>query len=219
MGLQEGVRINIEVLNRFHDYMIAFLILILSFVTYIFIYVSLSLYSDKVSMDRHFLESVWTVAPMFVLIFMAFPSMYLLYLLEEFSFPSVSVKVIGHQWYWEYQYSDLDSSYSFDSYILQDTNSFHNLDVDSRLVLPGHVDILFLVTSADVLHSWTVPTLGIKVDAIPGRLNYLSTCSLRSGVFYGQCSEICGANHRFIPIVVEFTSIEYFLSHISGLFN
>jgi cytochrome c oxidase subunit 2 len=159
------------------------------------------------------------VAPIFVLIFIAFPSIYLLYLLEEFSFPSVSVKVIGHQWYWEYQYFDLGSSFSFDSYMLQDSNSFHNLDVDSRLVVPGHVDILFLVTSADVLHSWTVPTLGIKVDAIPGRLNYLSTCSLRSGVFYGQCREICGANHRFMPIVIEFTSIEYFLSYISNLFN
>jgi cytochrome c oxidase subunit 2 len=89
--------------------------------------------------------------------------------------------------------------------------------VDNRLVLPTLANILFLVTSADVLHSWTVPSLGIKVDACPGRLNYLTTITSYSGVYFGQCREICGSNHRFMPIVVEFVPIENYLSHISTL--
>jgi cytochrome c oxidase subunit 2 len=91
---------------------------------------------------------------------------------------------------------------------------YYTLDVDCRLVLPSLVGVLFLVTSADVLHSWTVPSLGIKVDACPGRLNYLSTVSLYSGVFYGQCREICGSNHSFIPVVLEFVPISYYLSFL-----
>lgn len=94
---------------------------------------------------------------------------------------------------------------------------FYSLDVDNRLVLPSLSTILFLITSADVIHSWTVPTLGIKADAIPGRLNYLSTVIPFSGVYYGQCSEICGSNHRFIPIVLEVVPVSNFLNHISFL--
>jgi len=110
------------------------------------------------------------------------------------------------------------STRSFDSYMVHsnDTNNmFYTLDVDNRLVLPSLVNILFLVTSADVLHSWTVPSLGIKADAIPGRLNYLTSMSNYSGVFYGQCSEICGSNHRLMPIVVEFVPVPYFLNSLS----
>jgi cytochrome c oxidase subunit 2 len=94
---------------------------------------------------------------------------------------------------------------------------FYSLDVDNRLVLPTMSRILFLVTSADVIHSWTVPSLGIKVDAIPGRLNYLTSRTLYSGVYYGQCSEICGSNHRFMPIVVEFVPMSSYISYISTL--
>lgn len=94
---------------------------------------------------------------------------------------------------------------------------YHNLDVDNRLVLPINSNILFLVTSADVLHSWTVPSLGLKVDSIPGRLNYLSTFVMNSGVYYGQCSEICGSNHRFMPIVVEFVPMDSFLVYMSNV--
>jgi cytochrome c oxidase subunit 2 len=157
---------------------------------------------------------------MFILLFIAFPSLLILYLIEEISSPRVSIKVIGHQWYWEYQYFNSWFNYSFDSYIISDSDLYpiyHNLDVDNRLVLPTNSNILFLVTSSDVLHSWTVPSLGLKVDSIPGRLNYLSTLVVNSGVYYGQCREICGSNHRFMPIVVEFVPIEYFISYIRVL--
>lgn len=220
-NLQEGSTVTIELLNYFHDYMIIFLVLILSFVTYLFIYVMFSPYFDKYTMDSHFLETVWTVVPIVLLLFIAFPSLYLLYLMEEISSPALSVKVVGHQWYWEYQYFNSWLNYTFDSYIVQESSSdfpiYHNLDVDNRLVLPTMANILFLITSADVLHSWTIPALGIKVDSIPGRLNYLTTLVPNSGVYFGQCSEICGSNHRFMPIVLEFVPMNYFLNHISSL--
>jgi cytochrome c oxidase subunit 2 len=220
LNLQEGIRVTIELLNYFHDYMIVILILIITFVTYMFGYVSVSPHIDKYTVDSHILETVWTVVPMFILLFIAFPSLYLLYLIEEVSKPSLSVKVVGHQWYWEYQYSNSWFNHSFDSYIVQelrDAPLFYNLDVDNRLVLPTLANILFLITSADVLHSWTVPTLGIKVDACPGRLNYLTAKTMYSGVYYGQCREICGSNHSFIPIVLEFVPMRNYLSYIRTL--
>ncbi len=220
LGLQEGLTSVIEGLNYFHDYIISILLLILFTVTYLFLYVISSPRLDKVTVDSHVLETVWTVVPIVILLFMAFPSLYLLYLMEDVVSPSVSIKVIGHQWYWEYQYSTSWFNYSFDSYMIHDSSSFplyYCLDVDNRLVLPTYSNILFLVTSADVLHSWTVPTLGFKVDACPGRLNYISSIVSVSGVYYGQCREICGSNHRFIPIVLEFIPLSNYVSYLSTL--
>jgi len=148
---------------------------------------------------------------------MAFPSLFLLYLIEDSSGSRLIIKVVGHQWYWEYQYSSSFFSNSFDSYMLHESGSyvlFHALDVDNRLVLPISTNILFLITSADVLHSWTVPRLGVKTDAIPGRLNSLIARVSDYGVYYGQCREICGSNHRYMPIVLEFVSSEGFLKHV-----
>lgn len=220
LNFQEGVTVIIELLNYFHDFLIVILVLIITFVTYILLFVTFNPYSDKYTMDSHFLETVWTVIPIFILLIIAFPSLYLLYLIEDISKPALTVKVVGHQWYWEYQYSNSWFNYSFDSYMVYENTEiplFYSLDVDNRLVLPTISSILFLVTSADVIHSWTVPSLGIKCDAIPGRLNYLTTSTLYSGVYYGQCSEICGSNHSFIPIVVEFIPIESYISYISTL--
>jgi cytochrome c oxidase subunit 2 len=198
------------------------LIFILFFVSYIFAWVLLCSKQDKFTFDSHSLEFFWTVLPIVILLFMAFPSLYLLYLIEEFSSPSLSVKVVGHQWYWEYQFSSSWFVHRFDSYIVYSKADplvplFHALDVDNRLVLPTLSPILFLVTSADVLHSWTVPVLGIKVDACPGRLNYLTSSSSYSGVYYGQCSEICGSNHSLMPIVVEFVPMDSYLGYVSSL--
>jgi cytochrome c oxidase subunit 2 len=220
LNFQEGVSVIIELLNYFHDFLIVVLILIMTFVTYMLVYVTFNPYIDKYTIDSHFLETVWTVIPMFILLIIAFPSLYLLYLIEDISKPSLTIKVVGHQWYWEYQYSNSWFNYTFDSYMVYENSEmplFYSLDVDNRLVLPTMSRILFLVTSADVIHSWTVPSLGIKVDAIPGRLNYLTSRTLYSGVYYGQCSEICGSNHRFIPIVVEFVPMSSYISYISTL--
>lgn len=220
LNLQEGIRSTIEMLNYFHDYIMFILIFILLFVTYLFIWILYTPLLDKYTFDSHSLETFWTVFPMLVLLFIAFPSLYLLYLIEESTSPSLTVKVVGHQWYWEYQYSNSWFSYSFDSYLVYSKPSFplfYALDVDNRLILPTLTNILFLVTSADVLHSWTVPVLGIKVDACPGRLNYLTTLSPYSGIYYGQCREICGSNHSLMPIVLEFVPISSYLNYVSSL--
>jgi len=222
LNFQEGMRSTIEILNYFHDYMILILIFILLFVTYLFLYILSSSLLDKYTFDSHSLETFWTVFPIIILLFIAFPSLYLLYLIEESSSPSLTVKVVGHQWYWEYQYSNSWFSYTFDSYLVYSkplSVLFYALDVDNRLVLPTLTHILFLVTSADVLHSWAIPSLGIKMDACPGRLNYVTSLIPYSGIFYGQCREICGSNHSLMPIVLELVPMSSYLKHVSLLLS
>jgi len=151
---------------------------------------------------------------------MAVPRLHALYAREDAASPALVVKIIGHQWYWEYEYSTGWVDVRFDSYIAHERSSytlFHNLDVDNRLVLPVSTDLMFLVTSVDVLHSWTVPSLGIKCDAVPGRLNYLLANSPYPGVSFGQCREVCGANHRFMPVVVEFVPYHEYLLYLRNV--
>lgn len=165
------------------------------------------------------LEVVWTIIPTFFLMFIALPTFALIYAMDEVVSPGVTVKVIGHQWYWSYEYSDLTTSenpqgINFDSYMIPEDDlvkgELRLLEVDRRVVLPIETHIRLLITSADVLHSWAVPSLGIKLDACPGRLNQVSLFIKRPGVFYGQCSEICGINHGFMPIVVEGVELGFY---------
>ncbi len=216
LNLQEGIGVTIELITYFHDYIMAILFIILGFVCYIFYVVASSKMLDKYVVESHLLELIWTLVPILILLFIAFPSLYLLYLTEDTTSRRVSVKVIGHQWYWEYQYDNPSLNKTFDSYITTTYSKglLRNLDVDNRLALPTYLSSLLLITSADVLHSWTVPILGVKADAIPGRLNYVVLTPSSSGVFYGQCSELCGSNHSFIPIVVESLDYSGFISFI-----
>jgi len=157
------------------------------------------------------IEIIWTVTPSLILMVIAIPSFALLYSIDEVIDPSVTLKVIGHQWFWSYEYSDfsqtLNKTIQFDSYMVStdDVNAgeIRLLETDNRVVLPTKTHIRVLVTSSDVLHSWAVPSLGVKMDACPGRLNQVSIFIKRDGVFFGQCSELCGVNHGFMPIVVE----------------
>ena len=146
-----------------------------------------------------------------------------MYSLDEIIDPALTLKIVGHQWYWSYEYSDyalLESSDSlnFDSYMISTKDltkgSFRLLEVDNRVVLPIQTHIRLLVTAADVLHSWAVPSFGIKIDACPGRLSQVSVFLKRIGVYYGQCSEICGVNHGFMPIVVQGVSVSKFIKWI-----
>lgn len=146
--------------------------------------------------------------------FLAIPSLKILYLTDEINHPILSIKVLGHQWYWRYEYNDF-KNLEFDSFIIKfENNEFRLLDVDNRLILPIKNQIRLLVNSLDVIHSFAIPRLGLKVDAVPGRINQISICINRPGLYYGQCSEICGVNHRFIPIVIERTRLVNFLDWI-----
>lgn len=166
-----------------------------------------------------YLELIWTIIPSIVLIFIAIPSFILLYSIDETLAPRLTIKIIGHQWYWSYECNDLLKNntmikFNYDSYMVNEEDlkigEFRLLEVDAPLYLPVRTHIRLLITSADVLHSWAVPSLGIKMDAVPGRLNQVMLYIKRTGTFYGQCSEICGINHGFMPIVVHAIPLESF---------
>lgn len=166
------------------------------------------------------IEIAWTVTPSLILILIAVPSFALLYSMEEVVDPALTFKAIGHQWYWSYEYSDYPETIAFDSYMIPEEDlevgQLRLLEVDNRVVLPVDTHIRVIITAADVLHSWAVPSLGVKCDAVPGRLNQVSTFIQREGVFYGQCSEICGTNHGFMPIVVEAVSLDNYITWIAN---
>jgi len=180
-----------------------------------------------------FIEIVWTIVPALILAIIAVPSFALLYSLEELVEPTLTVKVTGNQWYWSYEYSNCKNpdlaehidGKKFDSYMIPtedlEEGNLRLLEVDNRLLLPVKTHISVIVTASDVLHCWAVPSLGVKVDACPGRLNQTSMFIKREGTFYGQCSEICGVNHGFMPIVVDGVSMYDFLfrSYVDNLLN
>lgn len=209
----------IEQLTFFHDHRLLILTIITIIVGYLIGILFLNNFTNRFLLHGQTIEVIWTIIPAIILIFIALPSLRLLYLLDEISKPSLTLKRIGHQWYWSYEYSDF-KNIEFDSYIIPineiNENSFRLLDVDNRIVLPNNNQIRILITAADVLHSWTVPALGVKVDATPGRLNQTNFFINRVGLFYGQCSEICGANHRFIPIVIERIPTKNFIKWIKS---
>lgn len=217
LGFQDAASPLIEELIFFHDHAIIILIIIVRLVGYAAFALITNKFSCRSLVEGQEIETIWTIIPAVILIFLALPSLRLLYLLDEVGDCSLTVKSIGHQWYWSYEYSDF-LSVDFDSYIIPtnelNSGDFRLLEVDHRVVLPTHTDIRVLITSADVIHSWAVPSLGVKADAIPGRLNQLSFFIKHPGVFYGQCSEICGANHSFIPIVIEAIPLENFITWV-----
>lgn len=208
----------IEQLIFFHDHRIIILVFITIIISYFILNILFNKLSNRFWLNNQILETIWTIIPMVILIFIALPSLRLLYLLDENFEPSLTIKILGHQWYWSYEYSDFNIN--FDSFIIPtnsiEINNFRLLDVDNRLIIPFNINTRFLISSIDVIHSWTIPSLGIKIDAIPGRLNHIFTFINRPGLFFGQCSEICGANHRFIPICLESTNIKNFLSWINN---
>lgn len=210
----------IEQLNFFHDHSLLILILVTTLVGYLIFILFFNELNNRFLLHGQTIEVIWTILPAIVLLFIAFPSLRILYLLDEINNPSISIKTIGHQWYWSYEYSDFNNI-EFDSYIIPineiKLNDFRLLDVDNRIILPINNQIRILVTATDVIHSWTIPSLGVKVDANPGRLNQTNFFINRAGLFFGQCSEICGANHRFIPIVIERTPVNFFIKWIKKI--
>nr|AIS86048.1 cytochrome oxidase subunit II [Karoophasma biedouwense] len=214
LGLQDSASPVMEQLIFFHDHTILILTIIVITVSYLMMNLFTNKIINRKLLEGQALEVIWTIIPAIILFFIAIPSLRLLYLMDEINSPALTLKTIGHQWYWSYEYSDF-INVEFDSYMLPYSDmkdvGFRLLDVDNRTMLPMNAYIRIIVTAADVLHSWTVPNLGVKVDATPGRLNQTSIIINRPGVFFGQCSEICGANHSFMPIVIESVNTNYFI--------
>ena len=169
------------------------------------------------------LEIVWTVVPALILAVLAVPSFALLYSVDELPDVTMTVKAIGNQWFWKYEYSDYvneeGDGIAFDSYMIPadelEPGHLRLLEVDNRVVVPAQTHVRMIITAADVLHCWAIPALGVKLDACPGRLNQTSFFANREGVFYGQCSEICGQAHGQMPICVEAVPLEQYVAWVA----
>ncbi len=223
---QDSATPQMEGLVELHDNILFYLVIILFGVGWLLISIVKNYTSTESPISHKYLshgtliELIWTITPALILILIAFPSFKLLYLMDEVSDPAMAVLAEGHQWYWSYQYPDFlnsdDEFIEFDSYLVPESDledgALRMLEVDNRLIIPELTHVRFIVTGADVIHSLACPALGIKCDAYPGRLNQVSVMINREGVFYGQCSEICGILHSSMPIVIESVSIEKFVS-------
>lgn len=196
-----------EQLIYFHDHSIFVMSLVLLMVLSIIVECSLSGFPSNNMTRNHLLEFIWTIFPGVLLVFIAIPSLFVLYISEDSSDHIVTLKCIGHQWFWTYEYRDL-SYKEFDSYIKQ--GDLRILEVDSHTMVPLGINIRVLTSSGDVIHSWAVPGLGVKIDARPGRINQVNLYCHYLGVFYGQCSEICGILHSYMPIVIECSTLKNF---------
>nr|UGS80532.1 cytochrome c oxidase subunit II [Teliapsocus conterminus] len=220
LNLQESASPLMEQLNFFHDHSIMILLMITITISYLMVTMTVNSITNRFLLENQLIELIWTMIPGIILVFIALPSLRILYLLDETISPSLTIKTIGHQWYWSYEYSDF-MNIEFDSYMVpsEETslNSFRLLEVNNRLVVPFNTQTRILVTAADVLHSWAMPALGIKVDANPGRINQTSFLIKYPGLFFGQCSEICGSVHSFMPIVIESTSKNSFINWLMSL--
>lgn len=231
LGFQDPSSPIMEEIINFHNYTMIYIVFIVIGVMWIMFELlrqfskSTSFISHKYMIHGTLIELIWTITPALILVGIAFPSFKLLYLMDEILDAGITIKVIGHQWYWSYEYSDYATqngqSIEFDSYMLGEDDlevgDLRLLEVDNRVIVPKNTHVRVIVTSADVIHSWAVPSLGVKVDAIPGRLNQVSFLANREGVYYGQCSEICGVNHAFMPIAVEVTNLKKYCTYIDTL--
>nr|QKE61474.1 cytochrome oxidase subunit II [Dipseliopoda sp. AJB-2020] len=219
LNLQDSSSSLMEQLIMFHDHSLMIIIMITIFIMYIMLNLFFNKFNNRLLLHGQLIESIWTIIPSIILLFIAMPSLRLLYLLDEIINPSITLKAIGNQWYWKYEYSDF-KNIEFDSYMIpQNSTNLHDfrlLDVDNRIILPMNSKIRLLVTSMDVIHSWTIPSLGMKIDGTPGRLNQINFSINRPGLFFGQCSEICGANHSFMHIVIESIMPNFFIKWINN---
>lgn len=241
--LQEPATTIMEGLLEFNKHLLFVVIIIVILVGWLLISTIYNYEEFNIPKSQNFyhsntLEIVWTSLPALTLLHLASPSFALLYSMDEISAPEISVKIIGHQWFWSYEISDFDSlltcmksnkTLKYTSYLLtdetlaqkdyQNRGLFRLLETTKNVVLPSNTHLRLLITSVDVLHSWTIPSFGVKIDACPGRLNQINVFLKRTGIFYGQCSEICGVNHGFMPIVLLITpSIQYHEFVISKIF-
>jgi|LauGreSuBDMM15SN_2_FD.fasta_scaffold58118_1 cytochrome c oxidase subunit 2 len=225
MDFQDPASPVMEGIISFHNDLMVLMTLVMAFVTY-FLYVTVYHFinkpKDASNSVQHgtVIEIIWTVTPAVILLIVAVPSFSLLYAIDELTIPELTLKVLGHQWYWSYETnvmlynaeSEIPTLYSMeiDCYPVPDDElvrgELAKLETGTRLALPTETHIRVLISSTDVLHSWAVPSLGVKLDACPGRLNQVALYIKRAGVFFGQCSEICGVNHGFMPIVIEASS-------------
>nr|ASU53106.1 cytochrome oxidase subunit II [Periphyllus sp. ZMIOZ 14726] len=206
-----------EQLIFFHDHTIFIIMMIMFMITYMMMFIIKNKFINIKISENQMIELIWTSIPPIILIFIALPSLHLLYLMDEIKSPIMTIKIFGHQWFWSYEYSDF-MNIEFESYMINsmEKQNFRLIEVDNKTILPYNFNIRLLISSDDVIHSWTIPSLGIKIDAIPGRMNQINLFMNRPGMYFGQCSEICGINHSFMPIQIESINLNKFISWIKN---
>ena len=214
-SFQDRISPSIEHILFFHDHTIIILIFITILTLYLILIIILGIKFNKFIIEGQEIETIWTLLPAILLIFIALPSLKTLYLMEDSKTPIITIKITGHQWFWSYEYTTLNILETEN--FIENSNLIRLLKTRELIFLPVNILIRSLITSADVIHSWTVPSLGTKVDALPGRLNQIFLFSKRIGLFRGQCSEICGTNHSFMPILVKVSSPKDFIQKIESL--
>lgn len=220
LGLQEPASLTMERIYVFHDFVTIIATVITVFVMILLVIVIFKFNeraNPKATTTTHnmLLEVLWTALPVLILIVIAVPSFKLLYYADRVENPDMTLKITGHQWYWSYEYPDY-GNFGFDANMVSDEDIAKNpklkrlLDTDNRVVLPVGKKIQLLMTSDDVLHNWGIPSFGVKLDTVPGRLNETWVQIKKPGVYYGFCSELCGANHSYMPVAIEAVSPEDF---------
>nr|YP_010939193.1 cytochrome c oxidase subunit II [Pseudoligosita yasumatsui]WLF85667.1 cytochrome c oxidase subunit 2 [Pseudoligosita yasumatsui] len=218
INLQDSNSLIMENMLLFHDYAMMIIIMIVVMIAYMLVFMFINKLINVNLLEGQMIEIIWTLIPMVFLMFLVIPSLKLLYLTDEMINSMLTIKVLGHQWYWSYEYTDFYMM-NFDSFMINnfdDKSLFRLLDVDNHLVIPSNFNIRFLVSSLDVIHSFAMPSLGLKVDSVPGRINQIGIMINRYGLYYGQCSEICGVNHSFMPILIEVTNMKNFLNWVKN---
>ena len=216
LGFQSSASKSMSDIVWFHDYMLLPIITaITAFVLFLLLYVCIRYRASRnkiASTTSHntMIEVIWTLVPCLILIVMAVPSFKVLYSQDEIPKADVTIKAIGYQWYWGYEYPD--ENIIFDSYMIEDKDLKENqprlLSVDNEVVVPVDKVVKVMITANDVLHAWALPSFGVKRDAVPGRINETWFKADRTGTFYGQCSELCGIKHAFMPITVNVVTEE-----------
>lgn len=223
MGLQQAATPLMQSIDDLHDILLVIITLITLFVLGLLLYVMWRFRESKNptptrTTHNTTVEVLWTVIPVVILVLIAIPSFKLLYYSDTIPKADLTVKAIGHQWYWSYEYPD-HGNFTFDATILADDELKEGqprlLEVDNRIVVPVNKVVRVQVTADDVLHAWAVPAFGVKTDGVPGRLNEVWFKAEKTGVYYGQCSELCGVNHGFMPIRVDVVTDQEFNAWIS----
>nr|QEN99347.1 cytochrome c oxidase subunit II [Melipona fasciculata] len=217
ISFQDSNSLYSDNLISFHNLTMLFIIMIISLTMFFIIDLMLNKFLNLSLLKNHLIEIIWTVMPMFILLMICYPSLKILYFIDEMYNPYFSIKAIGHQWYWSYEYPEFNN-YEINCYMnnYNNMNQFRLLETDNRMIIPFKISMRLIVSSLDVIHSWTIQSLGIKVDAIPGRINQLNLFTIRPGLYFGQCSEICGINHSFMPIMLESTDYLNFINWINN---
>ena len=218
INFQEAATPVMEQLNNFHNILLIIIFAIVAIVCAVLFYILFKFNAKKHPIPNKFthnvkLEVLWTLIPVVILVIIAIPSLRILKFAETIPDHDLTVKIVGYQWYWGYTYPD-NGNFSFDSNIIQDKDlkpgDLRLLEVDNKVVIPVNTNVRLLVTAADVVHSFAVPSFGIKTDAVPGRVNHTWVRVTKLGTYHGQCSELCGVNHGFMPIKIEVVSKEDF---------